>query len=109
MASILVVLISSPASPAGQRALSMAESLVDQGHVLTLCCLQDAALLAGDPSPREAGARLDRLLDRGTRFVVLGEDLACRGLTQRERAAAVDHAGIVALLSAPHDRVIGAL
>jgi sulfur transfer complex TusBCD TusB component (DsrH family) len=109
MASILAVLTSSPASPAGQRALSMAESLVGQGHVLTLCCLQDAALLAGDHSPREAGARLDRLLDRGTRCVVLGEDLACRGLTRRERAAAVDYAGIVALLSAQHDRVIGAL
>jgi len=109
MASILVVLISSPTSPAGQRALSVAESLVDQGHVLTLCCLQDAVLLAGDPSPREAGARLDRLLERGTRCVVLGEDLACRGLTRRERATAVDHAEVVALLSAQYERVIGAL
>ena len=108
MASILVVLTSSPASPAGQRALSVAESLVDQGHVLTLCCLQDAVLLGSDLSPHEDRASLDRLLDRGTRCVVLGEDLACRGLRRSERASAVDHAGIVALLSAEHDRVIGA-
>ncbi|MFZ1057856.1 MAG: DsrH/TusB family sulfur metabolism protein [Candidatus Rokuibacteriota bacterium] len=109
MASILMVLISSPASPAGQRALAMVESLVDQGHVLTLCCLQDAVLLAGDHLPREAGTRLDRLLERGARLLVLGEDLACRGLTPGDRVPTIDHAGIVALLAAAHDRVIGAL
>jgi hypothetical protein len=109
MASILVVLTSSPASPAGQRALSVASSLVAQGHVLTLCCLQDAAVLGSDRAPSEARASLNRLLDRGTRCVVLGEDLACRGLKRSERASAVDRAGIVALLDAGHDRVMGAL
>ena len=109
MASILVILTSSPASPAGQRALAMVESLVDQGHVLTLCCLQDAVLLAGDHLPREAGTRLDRLLERGARCLVLAEDLACRGLRPGAYAMPVDHAGVVALLAGEHARVIGAL
>lgn len=109
MASILVVLTSSPASPAGQRALSVAETLVGQGHRLTLICLQDAVLLASDRSPSEGRSSLDRLLARGTRCVALGEDLACRGLKASERASALEHSGIVALLAAEHDRVIGAL
>ncbi len=109
MASILVVLISSPAAPGGQRALALAESFADQGHTLTLCCLQDAVLLASDRAPADARAALDRLLESGSRFVVLGEDLALRGLRARSRASAVDHAGVVALLAGGHDRVIGAL
>ncbi len=109
MASILMVLISSPASPAGQRALSVAESLADEGHRLNLICLQDAVLLGSDRSPLEARSLLDRLLARGATLAVLGEDLACRGLGRSERASAVGHAGIVSLLSAEHDRVIGAL
>ncbi|OGL04244.1 MAG: hypothetical protein A3I03_04610 [Candidatus Rokubacteria bacterium RIFCSPLOWO2_02_FULL_68_19] len=109
MASILMVLITSPASPAGQRALAMVESLVDQGHVLTLCCLQDAALLASDRAPRDARETLGRLLVRGARCGVLGQDLACRGLKPSDPASTIDHAGVVALLAAGHDRVIGAL
>ena len=109
MASILLVLISSPASPAAQRALSVAESLVDQGHILTLCCLQDAVLLGSDRAPRDARETLGRLLVRGARCGVLGEDLACRGLRPSDPASTIDHAGVVALLAAGHDRVIGAL
>lgn len=109
MASILVVLSSSPASSAGQRALSIVESLVDQGHVLTLCCLQDAVLLAGDHLPRETATRLERLLERGARLLVLDEDLAARGLRPCEPAVPLGHAGVSALLAADHDRVIGAL
>ena len=109
MASILMVLISSPASPAGQRALAVAESLVDQGHVLSLCCLQDSVLLGSDRSPGQARVSLDRLIDRGARCVVLGQDLACRGLEPSDPASTIDHAGVVALLAAGHDRVIGAL
>ena len=109
MASILVVLTSSPASPAGQRALSVAESLANEGHRLNLICLQDAVLLGSDRSPLEARSLLDRLLARGATLAVLGEDLACRGLRGSGRAAPVNHAGVVALLSAEHDRVIGAL
>lgn len=109
MASVLVVLTSSPTTPTGRQALALAESLAGQGHALTLCCLQDAALLGSDRSPREARAVLDRLLDRGARCVVLGEDLALRGLREVPHARTVDHAGVVALLAAPQDRVIGAL
>lgn len=109
MASILVVLSSSPASQPGRRALALGESLADQGHALTLCCLQDAVLLGSDRSPREARASLDRLLQRGARCLVLGEDLACRGLRPGAYAVTVDHAGVAALLAAEHDRTIGAL
>lgn len=109
MASILVVLSNSPSSPAGQRALSIAEVLADQGHALTLCCLQDAALLGSNHAPRDAQIALDRLLGQGACCVVLREDLACRGLKPGDRAATVDHAGVIALLAAGHDRVIGAL
>lgn len=109
MASILVVLTSSPSTPAGGQALSLAESLAGQGHALTLCCVQDAVLLGSDRAPRDARVALDRLLSHGARCVVLGEDLACRGLKPGDRAATVDHAGVVALLAAEHDRVIGAL
>lgn len=104
MASILLVLTSSPNSPPGRRALTLAECLADRGDTLTLCCLQDAVLLA---TPA-AGAALSRLLDRGARCLVLGEDLASRGLKPAAGAAAVDHAGVVGLLAAEPDRVIGA-
>jgi hypothetical protein len=108
MASVLLILTSSPASPAGQQALALAEALTGAGHGLTLCCLQDAVLLGSDRSPREARLSLDRLLDRGSRCVVLGADLACRGLMPHQRAASADHAEVVALLAGAHDRVIGA-
>lgn len=109
MASILMVLTSSPASPAGQRALAMAGSLAGQGHVLTLCCLQDGVLLGSDRIPRETLTSLERLLERGARCLILEEDLACRGLKPKDYASTVDHAGVVALLAGGHDRVIGAL
>jgi sulfur transfer complex TusBCD TusB component (DsrH family) len=109
MASILMLLTSSPASQTGQRALSLAESLVDQGHLLTLCCLQDATLLGSDRSPREARGALESLLERGARCLVLGEDLACRGLAPAHGAKTVNHAGVVDLLAGPYDRLIGAL
>ena len=109
MASILMVLISSPASPAGQRARSVAESLADEGHRLNLICLQDAVLLGSDRSPLEARSLVHRLLARGATLAVLGEDLACRGLKPDNRALTIDHAGVVALLAREHDRVIGAL
>ncbi|MFQ5898264.1 MAG: hypothetical protein ACE5JN_08460 [Candidatus Methylomirabilia bacterium] len=109
MASILVVLTSPPGAPTGRQALALAESLAGQGHALTLCCLQDATLLGSNRAPRDARVALDRLLDRGARCVVLGEDLALRGVQDGPLASTVDHAGLVALLAAPHDRVIGAL
>lgn len=109
MASILLVLSSSPTSPAGRQAVSLAESLAGQGHALTLCCLQDGTLLGSDHAPPEARSALADMLDRGARCVVLDEDLALRGLRPGARASAVDHAGVVALLGAAHDRVIGAL
>ncbi|MFQ5829720.1 MAG: hypothetical protein ACE5JD_11280 [Candidatus Methylomirabilia bacterium] len=109
MASILFVLTNSPATPTGRQALALAESLAGQGYTLTLCCLQDATLLGSNRSPREARAALDRLLGRGARCVVLGEDLALRGLQESHSASIADHAGVVALLAAPHDRVVGAL
>lgn len=109
MASILLVLASSPASPAGERAVSLAESLARQGHALTLCCVQDAVLLASDRAAPGAEAALERLHDHGARCVVLGEDLALRGLRAGALASAVDRAGLVALLDAGPDRVVGAL
>ena len=109
MASILLALSSSPASPAGRHALRLAESLAALGHALTLCCLQDGALLGSDRVPGEARAALDGLLERGARCLVLGEDLLLRGLRAGERALTVDHAGLIAALTADHDRVVGAL
>jgi len=109
MASILIVLTSSPVTPAGQQALALAESLTEEGRPLTVCCLQDAVLLGSDRPPLGARDTLDRLLARNARCVVLGEDLALRGLRRAPRASVVDYAGLVALLTADHDRVIGAL
>ena len=109
MASILIALSSAPASPAGRHALRLAESLAAEGHALTLCCLQDAVLLASEGAPGEARAALDGLLERGARCLVLGEDLLLRGLRAGERALTVDHAGLIAALTAGHDRVVGAL
>ncbi len=109
MASILIALSSSPASPAGRHALRLAEALAAQGHALTLCCLQDGVLLGSDRAPGEARAVLDGLLDRRARCLVLDEDLLLRGLRAGERALTVDHAGLIAALTADHDRVVGAL
>jgi hypothetical protein len=104
-----MVLTSAPGSPSGQQALVLAESLADQGHSLTLCCLQDAVVLGSRCPPRAAHAALERLLDREARCLVLEADLILRGLEPGRRASALDHAGVVGLLSADHDRVIGAL
>jgi sulfur transfer complex TusBCD TusB component (DsrH family) len=109
MASILVVLTSPPAAPAGRHALALAESLRSQGHGLTLCCLQDAAVLGSTRPPRDVRPELERLVAQDVRCVVLQEDLVSRGLEAAPRAIPVDHAGLVARLAADHDRVIGAL
>lgn len=109
MASILVTLSSAPGSAAGRHALALSRSLADQGHSLTLCCLQDAVLLASTRAPSHDRAALDRLLDGGGRCVVLGDDLTLRGLAPGPRAETVDLPGLVALLAGEHDRVIGAL
>lgn len=108
MASILIVLTSAPATAGGWRALTLADGLAARGHRLTMCCLQDAALLGSTRVPGEARAMLGRLVDRGARCLVLREDLALRGLEADARAATVDRAGLVAELTAGHDRVIGA-
>ncbi|MEK7370749.1 MAG: hypothetical protein AAB265_04760 [candidate division NC10 bacterium] len=52
---------------------------------------------------------LASLLDRGARCLVLRQDLLLRGLQGGERALTVDHADLIAALTANHDRVIGAL
>jgi hypothetical protein len=109
MAAILLALTSSPQSPAGQRALAFAESLAEEGHRLTLCCLQDAVLLASRRAAGPPRESRDRLLERGARCLVLGEDLTRRGLEADPRASVLDHAGVAAALAAGHDRVVGAL
>ena len=109
MASILVALTSSPETPAGQRALSLVESLAVQGHTVTLCCMQDAVLLGSSRAPHSSRATLDRLLGRGARCLVLGEDLASRGLEPGPTVSMPDHAGLAMALAADHDRIIGAL
>ena len=106
MASILMVLASSPHSSAGQQALALAESLAGQGHALILCCLQDA-VGAGGASDCTRSV-LHHLWEGGARWVVLGADLEMRGLETPEGASVVDRAGVVALLAGDYDRVIGA-
>jgi hypothetical protein len=109
MASVLVALMSSPDTPRGERALSLVESLAVQGHAVTLCCVQDAVLLGSSRAPQASRAALDRLLGRGARCVVLGEDLASRGLEPGPAVSTMDHLGLATALAADHDRVIGAL
>jgi hypothetical protein len=109
MASILVALTSSPETPAGQRALSLVESLTVQGHTVTLCCMQDAVLLGSSRASHPSRAMLDRLLGRGARCLVLGEDLASRGLEPGPAVSMLDHAGLATTLAGDHDRIIGAL
>lgn len=108
MASMLITLSSSPETPAGRQALALADSLAAAGHALTFCCLQDAVLLGSNRAPGEARATLDGVLARGARCLVLGEDLRLRGLRAGARALTVDHAGLIAALTADHGRVIGA-
>lgn len=108
MASILIAVTSAPETAGGRQALTLADSLVAQGHRLTVCCLQDAALLGSSRIPGEARVVLDRLLDRGGRCLVLLDDLALRGLEAGARAVTVDRAGLIAALTADHDRVVGA-
>lgn len=109
MARILFTLTSSPESEAGRRALALAGSLAVQGHVLTLCCLQDAVLLGSDRAPAGAAGALRGLLTGGARCLVAREDLALRGLHASTGASALDYPDIVATLAGDHDRVIGAL
>lgn len=109
MASILLVLTSSPHSSAGERALALAESLAGQRHTLILCCLQDAVFLARGGETNGSQEPLRRLLEHGARCVVLDEDLLTRGLKAGSHVVATDRAGVVALLAGDHDRVIGAL
>ncbi len=108
MASIFVVLRSSPETPAGRQALVLAESLTAEGHDLTLCCLQDAVLLGSDRAPGGPRASLDRLLAHGACCLLFRDDLVTRGLRAREHASTVDRTGLIAALTAGHDRVVGA-
>jgi hypothetical protein len=41
--------------------------------------------------------------------MVLGEDLALRGLEPGAAVSVVDHVGLATTLAAEHDRIIGAL
>jgi hypothetical protein len=109
VSAILLALCSAPTSAAGRRALALAGTLAEQGHALTLCCLQDAALLASSRAPGEARAALNRLQERGARCVVLREDLSLRGLEPGPRALALGHAEVVELLAGEHHRVLGCL
>jgi hypothetical protein len=108
MASVLITLTSSPDAAAGRHALALAESLADEGHALTLCCLEDAVLLGSARAPREARTALDRLHDRGVRCLVLRPDLALRGLEAGPQAETVGYPDVIAVLGAGPDRVIGA-
>jgi len=78
-------------------------------HAGTLCCLQDAVLLASTRAPSGGRAALDRLLDGGARCLVLSDDLILRGLQAAARARAIDYPVVVATLMADHDRVVGTL
>lgn len=108
MATILLALTSAPDTAGGRHALVLAESLAAGGHRLTVCCLQDGVVLGSNRVSGEAQAVLDRLLDRGARCLVLLEDLVLRGLEAGARAVTVDRAGLIAALTADHDRVVGA-
>ena len=108
MPSILLTLTSAPETAGGRQGLALAESLAAEGHRLTMCCLQDAVILGSHRAPDGARAILDRLLDRGARCLVLLDDLVLRGLAAGERTVTVDRDGIVAALTADHDRVFGA-
>lgn len=108
MASILIVVTSAPETAGGRQALALADSLAAQGHRLMVCCLQDGVVLGSNRVSGEARAVLDRLLDRGAQCLALLDDLALRGLEAGARAVTVDRAGLIAALTADHDRVVGA-
>ena len=106
---ILMLLASAPHSPSGKQALTFAQSLAAEGHALTLCCLQDAVAWGAGVADDPTRSLLHRLEAVGVRRVVLGADLEMRGLRAPRGVSVVDYAGLVTLLAAEHDRVIGAL
>lgn len=104
---IVMLLASAPHSPSGKQALAFAQSLAAQGHALTLCCLQDAVAWGAGGADDPTRSFLHRLEAAGVRWVVLGADLEMRGLRAPRGVSVVDYAGLVTLLAAEHDRVIG--
>ncbi len=105
---ILVLLASAPDSPSGKQALAFAQSMTAEGHALTLCCRQDAAAWGAGRADDPTRSFVHRLEAAGVRCVALGADLELRGLRAARGVSVVDYAGLVTLLAAEHDRVIGA-
>jgi len=110
MASILMVITSSPHTPAGERAPSRSASPWPARDTRSpFAASRTAVLLASTRAPSGGRAALDRLLDPDARCLVLSDDLILRGLQAAARARAIDYPAVVATLTADHDRVVGAL
>jgi len=105
MASLLMLVASSPASPQGAAAFQLAELLLQEGHQVSIYLVQDAVLAArpnaGSSSPRPP---------QGATLYVLREDLALRGFLDNAclpHAQLSDYRELVELMLERHDRVLG--
>ena len=110
--NVCLLITSSPTSPEGRQALDLAKALSATHEPLTICALQDAAVLACLKQPHETRQAMKHLLARGATVCVLQEDLALRGLASSELlepVTLVDYRKIVDLLADGRAQIIGCL
>ncbi|MFZ5814100.1 MAG: DsrH/TusB family sulfur metabolism protein [Bacillota bacterium] len=104
MKRISVLLASAPTSPSARRAFQLMEDLTEQGHLVTLCLLEDGVYAA-------TGKLEGVPLDRCAAVLALTEDMRLRGIDAGSLPAAVRPASygeVVDRVMTGSDQTLGA-
>lgn len=104
MERIAVLVASSPATPAAQRAFQLVRDLAAHGHQITLGLLEDGVLAS-------TGRLTEVPLAESTAVMVLADDMALRGLGATDLypgCRACTYGEIIEEVMAKSDRVLGA-
>lgn len=79
MASYLILISSAPGTKNSERALSLAESVKQDGNSITLFFIQDGVRTAVNARAGQESTLLNKLVSSGVICYVLNEDLRMRG------------------------------
>lgn len=111
MKSILMLILSSPNSHNALRSLKLARDLNGQGNQVSICLLQDGALLALGTGDEWVKDLLVQLLSKKVELYVIWDDLRLRGFKKKElvpEVQLVDYDQLVDLLMDRYESVLGA-
>ncbi len=110
MASYLIIISSAPDTGNSERALSLAESVKEDGNSITLFFIQDGVRAPLSKNAPTKG-KLNRLLNSGVMCYVLDEDLRLRGFEKALLLPNVELVGyneLVELMAAEGVSTLGA-